>query len=108
MGQSDKRGKLKMAASSSFPSTEPTNRRPGAPREQTRVRARTPIGLPPRSHDGHDQADPASASAPPVALYIDRQPLWRDCVSERLASCLPEWLVEPVASIREVQSDENW
>jgi DNA-binding NarL/FixJ family response regulator len=29
-------------------------------------------------------------------------------VGEQLAFRLPEWLVEPVASIREVQSKENW
>jgi DNA-binding NarL/FixJ family response regulator len=52
------------------------------------------------------QVGQASASAPPVAFYIDKQPLWRDCVGQQLASHLPEWVIEPVASIREVQ--ENW
>jgi DNA-binding NarL/FixJ family response regulator len=43
-----------------------------------------------------------------VVLYIDKQPLWRDCVGEQLASHLPEWLIEPAASIRDIQIDENW
>jgi DNA-binding NarL/FixJ family response regulator len=40
-----------------------------------------------------------------VALYIDKQPLSRDCISQQLASHLPEWSIEPVASIREVQEN---
>ena len=38
----------------------------------------------------------ASIEARPALLFfIDRQRMGRDCISERLASLLPEWHVEP-------------
>jgi DNA-binding NarL/FixJ family response regulator len=51
--------------------------------------------------------DSASAAAPAVVVYIDKQRLGRNCVGERLASYLPGSLIEAVESIREVQADGN-
>jgi hypothetical protein len=42
-----------------------------------------------RGQDHTLAADIASASAPQVVIYIDKQRLGRDCVGERLASHLP-------------------
>jgi len=44
---------------------------------------------------------------PTVVVYIDKQHLGRDCVSDRLAIHLPEYRFEPAVSIREVHIDGN-
>jgi DNA-binding NarL/FixJ family response regulator len=54
-------------------------------------------------------AERASADAePPVILYFDKQRLARDCISEQLATHLPEWTIEPLASVCELRGDEDW
>jgi DNA-binding NarL/FixJ family response regulator len=48
-------------------------------------------------------AERASAGAEPtVILYVDKQHLARDCISEQLATHLPEWTIEPLASVSEL------
>jgi DNA-binding NarL/FixJ family response regulator len=44
----------------------------------------------------------------PIALYVDKHRLGRDCVSEQLASQLPIWAIEPLASIRELKMGGDW
>ena len=54
-------------------------------------------------------AERASAGAEPtVILYVDKQRLARDCISEQLAIHLPEWTIEPLASVCELREDEDW
>jgi hypothetical protein len=43
-----------------------------------------------------------------VILYFDKQRLARDCISEQLAIHLPEWTIEPLASVCELREDEDW
>ena len=43
-----------------------------------------------------------------MLLYIDKQRLARDCISEQLAIHLPEWTIEPLASVCELREDEDW
>jgi DNA-binding NarL/FixJ family response regulator len=50
----------------------------------------------------------AEFSDHPIALYIDKYRLGRDCVSEQLASQLPRWAIEPLASIRELEIGRDW
>src|SRR5215469_7751702 len=51
----------------------------------------------------------ASIEARPALLFfIDRQRMGRDCISERLASLLPEWHVEPISEARELHRHVNW
>ena len=40
-----------------------------------------------------------------MLLYIDKQRLGRDCVSEQFATHLAEWTIEPLASARELPKD---
>jgi DNA-binding NarL/FixJ family response regulator len=47
-------------------------------------------------------------TTPPVVFYIDRQRLGRDCVSEQLATQLPEWSIKPIENVRELQRDGDW
>src|SRR5215471_10940076 len=50
-----------------------------------------------------------SAEAEPALLFfIDRQRIGRDCISERLASLLPEWRVEPMSGAGELHRHVNW
>ena len=54
-------------------------------------------------------AERASAGAEPaVILYFDKQRLARDCISEQLAIHLPEWTIEPLASVCELREDQDW
>src|SRR6185369_15814486 len=54
-------------------------------------------------------AERASAGAEPtVILYVDKQRLARDCISEQLAIHLPEWTIEPLASVSALREDEDW
>ena len=72
---------------------------------------RGPTGLSEGSRPEENSAsefDPILVSAPSVILYIDRQRLGRDCISEQLASHLSKWTIEPLASIRELPRDEDW
>ena len=58
---------------------------------------------------GAARAERASAGAEPaVVLYFDKQRLARDCISEQLAIHLPEWTIEPLASVCELREDEDW
>ena len=51
----------------------------------------------------------ASIEARPALLFfIDRQRMGRDCISERLASLLPEWHVEPISEAGELHRHVNW
>lgn len=51
---------------------------------------------------------PLPAAPSPVVLYVDRQRLTRDCISEQFATHLSEWLVEPLQSAHELQSRGDW
>jgi DNA-binding NarL/FixJ family response regulator len=54
-------------------------------------------------------AERASAGAEPtVILYFDKQRLARDCISEQLATHLPEWTIEPLASVSALLEHEDW
>ena len=58
---------------------------------------------------GATLAERASAGAEPaVILYFDKQRLARDCISEQLAIHLPEWTIEPLASVCELREDQDW
>ena len=46
-------------------------------------------------------------TTPTVVVYIDKQHLGRDCVSERLAFHLPGYQLQPAATIREAHIDGN-
>src|ERR1700747_1616375 len=51
----------------------------------------------------------ASAGAEPaVILYFDKQRLARDCISEKLATHLPDWTIEPLASVSKLRENEDW
>jgi len=81
------------------------------PPEQTRsAMHKPPIGLSERRPERNSVSivEQASVSTPPTVLYIDKQRLGRDCVSEQLATHLSKWAIESLASIREVPSDEDW
>src|SRR5215469_13130376 len=72
---------------------------------------RRPTGLSEGSRPEENSAseiDPILATAPFVILYIDRQRLGRDCITEQLASHLSKWTIKPLASIRELSRDEDW
>jgi len=56
----------------------------------------------------HLSVDEAPVAAPPVVVYIDKQRLGRDCIGDRLAAHLPEWLLKPVATIRDLHIDDSW
>ena len=43
-----------------------------------------------------------------LLFFIDRQGVERDCMSERLASLLSEWRVEPISEARELHRHGNW
>jgi DNA-binding NarL/FixJ family response regulator len=66
---------------------------------------RGPFGPPQSSASAVAQA--AEAVRPPVIIYIDKQQLGRECVSEQLASHLSEWTIEPVAAACELQKKEG-
>jgi DNA-binding NarL/FixJ family response regulator len=51
---------------------------------------------------------PIEAGPPAFLFFIDRQRLERECVSERLASLLPEWRVEPISEAKELHRHVNW
>lgn len=72
---------------------------------------RRPTGLSQGSRPEENSAseiDPILVTARSVILYIDRQRLGRDCISEQLACQLSKWTIEPLASIRELPRDEDW
>jgi DNA-binding NarL/FixJ family response regulator len=72
---------------------------------------RRPTGLSEGSRPEENSAseiDPLLVTAPFVILYIDRQRLGRDCITEQLASHLSKWTIKPLASIRELPRDEDW
>ena len=50
----------------------------------------------------------AANAEPTVVVYVDKQRLARDCISEQLATHLPEWTIEPLASVSELREDEDW
>jgi len=56
----------------------------------------------------HLSVDEAPVAAPPVVVYIDKQRLGRDCIGDRLAAHLPEWLLKPVATIRDLHIGDSW
>lgn len=62
-----------------------------------------PDGLPQGSASAAAQA--AEALTPPVIIYIDKQQLGRECVSEQLASHLSEWTIEPLATARQLEKE---
>jgi DNA-binding NarL/FixJ family response regulator len=47
-------------------------------------------------------------AGPALLFFIDRQSVGRDCISERLASLLPEWHVEPMSEAGELHQHVNW
>ena len=48
------------------------------------------------------------APAEAVLIFIDRQGVGRDCISQQLASLLYEWRVEPISGARELHRQVNW
>jgi DNA-binding NarL/FixJ family response regulator len=42
-----------------------------------------------------------------LLFFIDRQRMGRDCISQQLASLLPEWRVEPISEARELHRHVN-
>jgi len=79
------------------------------PLGQTRPAAGKLASLVARPRSAQDNAAVATQASelttPPVVFYIDRQRLGRDCVSEQLATQLPEWAIKPIESVRELQRD---
>jgi DNA-binding NarL/FixJ family response regulator len=53
-------------------------------------------------------AERASAGAEPTIVYVDKQRLARDCISEQLATHLPEWTIEPLESVSVLREHEDW
>jgi hypothetical protein len=51
---------------------------------------------------------PLQIAPSPVVLYVDKQRLTRDCISEQFAIHLSEWLIEPLKSAHELQSRGDW
>ena len=43
-----------------------------------------------------------------LLIFIDRQGVGRDCISQQLASLLYEWRVEPISGARELHRQVNW
>jgi DNA-binding NarL/FixJ family response regulator len=72
--------------------------------------SRDKAGTQPRSAlTGAALTERASGYAEPtVILYFDKQRLARDCISEQLATHLPEWTIEPLAAVCELREDEDW
>src|SRR5262245_45615253 len=58
--------------------------------------------------DSASAGERASVGVLAAVIYIDRQRLSRDCISERLANCFPEWRIEAAASVSELQNDCSW
>jgi DNA-binding NarL/FixJ family response regulator len=50
----------------------------------------------------------SAGTEPTVILYVDKQRLARDCISAQLATQLPEWTIEPLASVCELREHEDW
>jgi DNA-binding NarL/FixJ family response regulator len=64
-----------------------------------------PSDLPHRSHGGQGSMAPAEGalpSAPPVALFIDKQSLTRECIGALLATHLSEWAFQFAKDIRDI------
>src|SRR5215475_646382 len=76
---------------------------------QSPAKNRLSARLPFQSDDGSDREalGKSYVNARPVVVYIDRQRLGRECIGKGLAAYLPEWLIESVATIRELRLDEN-
>jgi DNA-binding NarL/FixJ family response regulator len=64
----------------------------------TNMRASTPNGAMGNS----------AAAGPAVLFFIDSQRTGRDCISERLASLLSEWRVEPMSEAGELNAHAYW
>ena len=47
-------------------------------------------------------------AGPALLLFIDRQRMGRDCISEQLASLLSEWRVEPISEAGELDRHVDW
>jgi len=72
----------------------------------SRSLVRTKSGL--ANHGALHEEEASEAFSVPVVLYVDKQRLTRDCVSEQLAVHLPEWAIESVPSARELQERGDW
>ena len=42
-----------------------------------------------------------------TVVFIDRQPMTRECIGETLASYLPEWLVQPISGPADLEGQQN-
>jgi hypothetical protein len=51
---------------------------------------------------------PSVEAGSALLFFIDRQRMGRDCISEQLASLLPEWRVEPISGAMELHRQVNW
>jgi DNA-binding NarL/FixJ family response regulator len=42
-----------------------------------------------------------------IVVFIDRQPMTRECIGETLATSLPEWLVQPISGPADLEGQQN-